>query len=116
MYNDRTYNGKVNRMRNKQDYRKLESILMEMEDNLRGGYLTDASVDMENVLGAGIPELEECVVVCKFTGETDRYKQVNPAYWAAMYNAAESAAQSRAEEQGFNIYEYVDFKTNQLIK
>ncbi|MDA7577699.1 hypothetical protein N8767_01025 [bacterium] len=103
-------------MRNKQDYRKLESILMEMEDNLRGGYLTDASVDMENVLGAGIPELEECVVVCKFTGETDRYKQVNPAYWAAMYNAAESAAQSRAEEQGFNIYEYVDFKTNQLIK
>jgi hypothetical protein len=103
-------------MRNKQDYRKLESILMEMEDNLRGGYLTDASVDMENVLGAGIPELEECVVVCKFTGETDRYKQVNPAYWAAMYNAAESAAQSRAEEQGFNIYDYVDFKTNQLIK
>tara|TARA_R110002126_G_scaffold253533_1_gene396624 strand:- start:415 stop:726 length:312 start_codon:yes stop_codon:yes gene_type:complete len=103
-------------MRNKQDYRKLESVLTELEDNLRVSCLADESIDLENVLDAGIPELEECVVVCKFTGETDRYKQVNPAYWAAMYNAAESAAQSRAEEQGFNIYDYVDFKTNQLIK
>jgi len=101
-------------MRNKQDYRKLESVLMELEDNLRVSYLTDSSVDMDNVLGAGISELEECIVVCKFTGETDRYEQVNPAFWTAMYNAAESAAQSRAEEQGFNIYEYVDFKTTQL--
>tara|TARA_R110000823_G_scaffold301337_1_gene422258 strand:- start:237 stop:548 length:312 start_codon:yes stop_codon:yes gene_type:complete len=103
-------------MKTKQDYRKLESVLMELEDNLRGSYLTDESIDLENVLGAGIPELEECVVVCKFTGESDRYKQVNPAFWSAMYNAAESAAQSRAEAQKFNIYEYVDFKTTQLIK
>lgn len=103
-------------VKTKQDYRKLESLLMELEDNLRGGYLTDESIDLENVLSAGIPELEECVVVCKFTGESDRYKQVNPAFWTAMYNAAESAAQSRAEAQGFNVYDYVDFKTNQLIK
>jgi len=102
-------------LKTKQDYRKLESVLMELEDNLRGSYLTDESIDLENVLGAGIIELEEHEVICKFTGITDKHKQVNPAFWTAMYNAAESAAQSRAEEQGFNIYEYVDFKTNQLI-
>jgi len=89
---------------------------MELEDNLRGSYLADENIDLENVLGAGIPELEEREVVCKFTGITDKHKQVNPAFWTAMYNAAESAAQSRAEEQGFNVYDYVDFKTNQLIK